>query len=99
VGEHRQVYKGRSIIVRQRDSEAIPEPAAVEAAEPELLIDDEPVPTVRDASGMYLASGYAYDPQESLVDLGKRIVDYREAVQQEGGEHGRPQAPCDPDTG
>jgi hypothetical protein len=48
---------------------------------------------------MYLASGYAYDPQESLVDLGKRIVDYREAVQQEGGEHGRPQAPGDPDTG
>lgn len=97
--EHREVYRGRSIIVRQRDTEAIPEPAAAEAAEPELSIDDQPVSTVRNSSGRYIASGFAYDPQESLVDLGKRIVDYREAEQQEGGEHGRPQEPGDPDTG
>ena len=99
MGEHREVYKGRSIIVRQRATEAIPEPAAAEAAEPELSIDDEPVPTVRTSSGSYIASGYAYDPQRSLVELGKRIVDYREAEQQKGGEHGRPQEPGNPDTG
>ena len=77
--DQHETYKGRSIVVRQQRTDATAEPGA-EGAEPELYIDDEPVFTVRDSAGMYVAAGLAYDPQRSLVELGKRIVDYREAL-------------------
>jgi hypothetical protein len=80
VEEHRETYKGRTIVVRPRQTEALPERAAAEAAEPELFIDEEPVFTLRDSGGMYIAAGLAYDPQSSLAELGKRIVDSREAL-------------------
>lgn len=81
VQEQHETYKGRAIVVRQRTPEAAAEGAAAERAEPELYIDDEPVFTLRDNAGMFIASGLAYDPQPSLIDLGKRIVDYRDVVQ------------------
>jgi hypothetical protein len=103
VEEHRETYKGRNIVVRPRAAEAAAERAAAEraaaeAAEPELYIDDEPVSIVRDSAGMYVAAGYAYDPQTSLVDLAQRIIDYREAAQQEE-EHGHPEESGEPDGG
>ncbi|MFI0449659.1 hypothetical protein [Actinomadura sp. 6N118] len=87
MAEERQTYKGREIIVRPRAAgaareSAMTERAGAEAAEAELYIDQEPISTVRDSAGMYVAAGYAYDPQNSLKDLGRRIIDYREAARQ-----------------
>jgi hypothetical protein len=79
VQDQHETYRGRSIVVRQQRTDATAEPGA-EGAAPELYIDDELVFTVRDSAGMYIAAGLAYDPQRSLVELGKRIVDYREAL-------------------
>jgi hypothetical protein len=82
VGDSKQTYKGHEILVRGRTAEDAHTPTVAEA-EPELYIDEVPVVTVRDSSGMYIAAGFAYAPQGSLIDLGMRIIDYREA--QEGG--------------
>jgi hypothetical protein len=98
VEEQHETYRGRNIVVRPRVTEAAPEPAAAEAAEPELYIDDEPVSIVRDSAGMYIAAGLAYDPQRSLVDLAQRIIDYRDAEQQEE-QHGSPEESGEPDGG
>jgi hypothetical protein len=78
--EQRKAYKGHSIVIRYRSGEATAVPPAAEGGEPELYIDDEPVFTVRGSAGQYIASGLAYDPQESLEDLGKRIIDARAAA-------------------
>ena len=80
VAEHSETYKGRRIMIRPRTAEATTERAMGEGAEPELYIDDEPVFTVRERSGAYIAAGFAYAPEASLVDLAKRIIDYRDAV-------------------
>lgn len=87
--EHRETYKGRDITVRQPTAEAMTQRIAPESTESELYINGEPVFTVRDASGMYIAAGFAYAPQSSLVNLAKQIIDYRDAAQQEG-ERGHP---------
>jgi hypothetical protein len=81
VAEHSETYKGRRIMIRPRTAEATTGRAPGEGAEPELYIDDEPVFTVRESSGAYVAAGFAYAPEASLVDLAKRIIDYRDAVQ------------------
>jgi hypothetical protein len=80
VAEHAETYKGRRIMIRPHTAEATTERAAGEGAEPELYIDDEPVFTVRESSGAYIAAGFAYAPEASLVDLAKRIIDARDAV-------------------
>ncbi len=88
--EHRETYKDREIVVRPRTgdiAEATPDRAAAEhataeRATPELYINGEPIFTVRDQAGLYIAAGFAYAPESSLVDLAKRIIDYQDAVQQ-----------------
>ncbi|MGF7213772.1 hypothetical protein GGE65_008422 [Skermanella aerolata] len=79
--ENRETYKGREIVVKPRSREFDAELAAAEPAEPELLIDGQPISTVRNSSGAYIAAGFAYAPQSSLVELAKRIIDHRDAVQ------------------
>jgi hypothetical protein len=81
VAEHAETYKGRRIMIRPRTAEATTKRATGAGAEPELYIDDEPVFTVRESSGAYIAAGFAYAPEASLVDLAKRIIDSRDAVQ------------------
>jgi hypothetical protein len=80
VAEHAETYKGRRIMMRPRTAETTTERAMGEGAAPELYIDDEPVFTVRERSGAYIAAGFAYAPEASLVDLAKRLIDYRDAV-------------------
>jgi hypothetical protein len=79
--EHRESYRGHNIAIEPGADEALATAAEADA-EPQVYIDGEPVVVVRDSAGMYIASGFAYAPQGSLVELAKRIVDYREA----GGE-------------
>jgi hypothetical protein len=83
VDEHREIYRGRNITIRPAAEPVLGAPSSAEDAGAELYIDDEPIFTLRDGAGMYLASGFAYEPQSSLVDVGKRIVDYREATQEQ----------------
>jgi hypothetical protein len=78
--EHRETYKGREIVVRTPSHEADAARAAVGPAEPELLIDNQPVFAIQNSSGAYIASGFAFDPQPSLVELAKRMID-SDAVQ------------------
>jgi hypothetical protein len=80
VTEHRETYKGREIVVRSQAHADDTAPAAAAPAEPELIIDNKPVFTIRNSSGAYIASGFAFAPQASLVELGKRIID-RDTVQ------------------
>lgn len=71
--EHRETYKGREIVVRSQDADATR--AAAAPAKPELFIDNQPVFTIRNSSGAYIASGFAFDPQPSPAELAKRIID------------------------
>lgn len=79
MAEHRETYKGREIVVRPRTQEADAGRAATQPAESELIIDGQPLFTVRNSSGEYIATGFAFAPQSSLVELGKRVIDYRDA--------------------
>ena len=45
----------------------------------ELTIDGKRLFIVRNSAGAYIASGFAFDPQPSPVDLAKKIIDYEEA--------------------
>ena len=67
MAEHRETYKGRQIVVG-----GTPE-------KPELSIDGKQIFIVRNASGAYLASGFAFDPQPSAFELARKIIDYQQA--------------------
>jgi hypothetical protein len=84
MAEQREIYKGREIILRTgaeastaRATAGIREDEAG-ADGAELYIDGERIFTLRDAGGAYIASGFAFDPQPSPVDLARKIIDYRE---------------------
>ena len=89
MSEQHERYQGRDIVVRQRlgstpeasdtslEREVEPEP------EEELTIDGEAVFTVRASGNTYIASGFAFSPESSLMDLAKRMIDYDEAVRRE----------------
>lgn len=87
MAEQSEVYKGREIIVRsgaealaaRRGAPPIPEEGAQDVDAPDLYIDGERIFTVRNASGAFIASGFAFDPQPTPVDLARKIIDYREA--------------------
>ncbi|SEK81615.1 hypothetical protein [Nitrosovibrio tenuis] len=84
MAEQRETYKGREIILRTgAEASAAKAAAGIPAEEAgaedvELYIDGERIFTVRDAGGAYIASGFAFDPQPSPIDLAKKIIDYRQ---------------------
>lgn len=64
-------HDGHTIEVRLDDSE------------PVLLVDDEPVRWGRfSGDGKFFLHPYAYDADESLVELARRYVEYRDRVEQ-----------------
>lgn len=96
--EDTELYRGHTIERRLRDpalAETRRDAVSDAMASAELYIDGEPVFTRRDSAGRYLAANYAYVPEESLFNLAKRIIDYRE--RDEEGGHGRSEEPVDPD--
>jgi hypothetical protein len=64
--DHRETYKGRQIVIGGTPDK------------PELSIDGKQIFIVRNASGAYLASGFAFDPQPSVADLARKIIDYQQ---------------------
>ena len=87
MAEERETYKGREVILRTgaeattaRATAGIREDEAG-ADGAELYIDGKRIFTVRDAAGAYIASGFAFDAQPSPIDLARKIIDYREAVE------------------
>jgi acetyl esterase/lipase len=86
MAEQRENYKGREIILRsgaealaaRGDARVSGQQGAI-ADEPELTIDGKQIFIVRNSAGAYIASGFAFDPQQSPVDLAKKIIDYEEA--------------------
>ena len=76
--QQREDYRGHRIELRMPEEQ---EPAAREdrrEAEPELLIDDEPVRYGQLPDGSYALHEYAYDWNHNLIDLAKRFIDYRD---------------------
>jgi hypothetical protein len=67
--ENRETYKGRQIVIGGTPDK------------PELSIDGKQIFIVRNASGAYLASGFAFDPQPSVADLARKIIDYQQTSQ------------------
>lgn len=67
MADHRETYKGREIVVSGT------------ADKPELSIDGKPIFVVRNSSGGYLASGLAFDPQPTPLELARKIIDYQAA--------------------
>jgi hypothetical protein len=83
MAEQRENYKGREIILRSgaeaRGDARVSGEQGATADEQELTIDGKQVFIVRNSAGAYIASGFAFDPQPSPVDLAKKIIDYEEA--------------------
>jgi len=94
--QRHESYRGHDIVVAPGAEKAIAE-ASEGQAEPAVYIDEEPVVAVRDSAGGYIAAGFAYAPQDDLVDLAKRIVDYREAIEE--ADRGGQEEPGQPDSG
>jgi hypothetical protein len=87
MAEQRENYKGREIVLRSgaealagRSGDAqVSGERGTAADETELIIDGKSVFMVRNSAGAYIASGFAFDPQPSPLDLAKKIIDYQEA--------------------
>jgi hypothetical protein len=86
MAEQRENYKGRQIILRSgaealaaRGHARVSGEQGATTDEQELTIDGKQVFIVRNSAGAYIASGFAFDPQPSPVDLAKKIIDYEEA--------------------
>ena len=84
MAEQRETYKGREIILRTgAEASAARTAAGIGEGEAgadgaELYINGERIFTVRETGGAFIASGLAFDPQPSLIDLAKKIIDYRQ---------------------
>jgi hypothetical protein len=70
--EERKSHKGREIAVTASRGRS------------ELTIDGEPVFTAQDRAGFFIAAGFAFSPERSLVRLGQKIVDARLAAEGRG---------------
>ena len=82
-------YRDHEILVEQSRPRRAADLAAADLAPATLHIDGEPVVTVQTSSGSYIASGFAYAPQRSLINLARRIIDYRELSEE--GDRGGPE--------
>ena len=87
MAEQRETYKGREIVVRTGEDVPAEGAAGLGTAGAEgaggeavdLRIDGKNVFVIKNSSGSYIASGFAFDPQPSPMELARKIVDYREA--------------------
>ncbi|HKX53845.1 MAG TPA: hypothetical protein VJM47_08595 [Nitrosospira sp.] len=87
MAEQRETYKGREIVVRTGEDVPAEGAAGLEAFGAEgaggeavdLSIDGKNVFVIKNSSGSYIASGFAFDPQPSPIELARKIIDYREA--------------------
>lgn len=88
MAEQRETYKGREIVVRTGEDVPAEGAAGLEAAGAgraggeeavDVRIDGKNVFVIKNSSGSYIASGFAFDPQPSPIDLARKIIDYREA--------------------
>lgn len=87
MAEQRETYKGREIVVRTGEDAPTEGAAGLEAAGAgraggeavDVRIDGKNVFVIKNSSGSYIASGFAFDPQPSPMDLARKIIDYREA--------------------
>lgn len=82
----RQTYKGHRVELRRRPDVTPTTREAESGAQPELLIDDQPVRYGQLPDGSYALHEYAYDWGEDLIELARRFIDYQdraEAVRRE----------------
>jgi hypothetical protein len=73
--QDQQEYRGHRVELRARTER--PEAAEGREAGPELLIDGQPIRYGRLPDGRYFLEEYAYDWQESLMELARRFIDYQ----------------------
>jgi hypothetical protein len=85
MAEQRETYKGREIVVRTGEDAPAEGAAGLEDAgraggeAVDVKIDGKNIFVIKNSSGSYIASGFAFDPQPSPMDLARKIIDYREA--------------------
>jgi hypothetical protein len=77
-----QEYKGHRIVVRAARADAPGARESVVEAEPELLIDDEPIRYGQLPDGQYFLQDYAYDWRYDLMDLARGYIDYRQTTEE-----------------
>ena len=76
----RHTYKGHRVELRRRPDDAPTTREAEPGAEPELLIDGQPVHYGRLPDGSYALHAYAYDWDADLIELARRFIDYQDQV-------------------
>jgi hypothetical protein len=76
----RHIYKGHRVELRRRPDDA-PAREAESGAQPELLIDDQPVRYGQLPDGSYALHDYAYDWDEDLIELARRFIDYQDQAE------------------
>ncbi|SFM99497.1 Tyrosinase co-factor MelC1 [Nitrosomonas communis] len=87
MAEQRETYKGREIVVRTEvdvPREGTAESTAIGTGSAggeavDLKIDGKKIFVIQNSSGSYIATGFAFDPQPSPMDLARKIIDYRDA--------------------
>jgi hypothetical protein len=77
-------YHDHDIAVRERRAQG---PSATRATneqggDVDLLIDDEPIPYGKLPDGQYFLHENAYSWSDDLVDLARRLIDYRSRTDQ-----------------
>lgn len=79
MGEERETYKGREIVIKTEEGRLALAEEGIEK-KPELYIDGKHIDTMREPSGIYRAVNYAYAPSRSIKDIAKKLIDYEEVT-------------------
>jgi hypothetical protein len=69
-------------VVRVPKADALSARESAGDAEPELVVDDEPVRYGQLPDGQYFLHDYAYDWRYDLMDLAKGYIDYRQTTEE-----------------
>jgi len=76
-----QEYKGHNIELRKHQGGTLQSFGVENTSEPELLIDGESVQYGQLPDGSYALREYAYDWEYNLMELAKKLIDYREIAE------------------
>lgn len=77
MSQERQEYQGHRIELRSPATAELGVREIGVEAEPELLIDDQPIRYGQLQDGQYFLHEYAYDWRDNLMDLARGLIDYR----------------------
>ena len=77
MSQEHQEYKGHRIELRTPTAAELSVSEIEGEAEPELLIDEQPIRYGQLPDGQYFLHDYAYDWRDDLMDLARGFIDYQ----------------------